>query len=71
MPNIAKKETLSENPLILFQDGARFGRIGDVRRYWSPRVMRPVFAKVNSFVNISVCIQRVPQHKGEMFIQIL
>jgi len=28
--------------LILFQDEARFGRIGDVRKSWSPKGIRPV-----------------------------
>ena len=36
------KEALGKKPLILFQDEAGFDKIGDVRKSWSPKGMRPV-----------------------------
>lgn len=32
---------MGEKPLVLFQDEARFGRIGDVRTSWAPKGTRP------------------------------
>lgn len=61
---------MGEKPLILFQDEARFGRIGDVRTSWAPKGMRPVCK--NQFVREYFYVySSVSPDEGELFILIL
>ena len=61
---------MGENPLILFQDEARFGRIGDVRKSWSPKGIRPVCKSqfVREYIYLYAAVSPT---EGEMFSLIL
>lgn len=56
--------------MILFQDEARFGRIGDVRKSWAPLGIRPVCR--NQFIREYFYVySAVSPDEGEMFSLIL
>lgn len=61
---------MDEKPLILFQDEARFGRIGDVRKSWAPKGIRPVCQ--SQFIREYFYVySAVSPDEGEMFSLIL
>lgn len=56
--------------MILFQDEARFGRIGDVRKSWSPKGIRPI-CKCQFVREYLYLYSAVSPVEGEMFSLII